>query len=205
MQPDSWERIGISPGAASACRILRGSLEAFRGIIINVACFVSSYSAFILFGVLVVFPLPMYIFVALLHSQFLRHLLLPIQSMFSNIRNQNQPQQHYISRSAANDLETARQGQSWPLPLRLSAGGRLRKGVGNYERDLKKLEHKTNSDLLEKLFWYQEFGSRSAQGFRFSEGETFGTGLIKLRQTLRQSSRSSSSFLQLWYATLCLR
>ncbi|TVY41967.1 hypothetical protein LSUB1_G002428 [Lachnellula subtilissima] len=117
--------------------------------------------------------------------------------MSPNSRDRNQRQQHYVSRPAANDLETARQANLWPLPLRISAGGRLRKGVGNYERDLKKLEHKQHSDLLENLFWYQEFAFGSSHPFRFSESDTFGTALFRLRQTLKRSHRSSSSFLQL--------
>ncbi|TVY39590.1 hypothetical protein LOCC1_G006264 [Lachnellula occidentalis] len=40
--------------------------------------------------------------------------------MFSNSRNRNQKQQHYVSRPA-DDLETARQASLWPLPLRISA------------------------------------------------------------------------------------
>lgn len=120
--------------------------------------------------------------------------------MYANNRLQDQTQQFSVSRSAGNDIETARQNRGWQqLPLRSTAGGRLRNGVGNYEGDLTKIQSKQNVDLLENLFWYQEYGSaRFSQGFRFSEGETFGASVLRFRDTLRQSARSSASSLQLW-------
>ena len=120
-------------------------------------------------------------------------------SMLSSFTRQAEPQQNYVlpqRKPLRNDLEAARQGVSELLPLR--AGGRLKKAVRNLEHDFNHLEKKQRPELREDLFWYQDFGARSPHAFRFSNTDTFATLLIKLRSTLKHSSKSTSSNLQIW-------
>ncbi|KAG9234555.1 hypothetical protein BJ875DRAFT_495741 [Amylocarpus encephaloides] len=118
--------------------------------------------------------------------------------MLSSFTRQAEPQQNYVlpqRKPLRNDLEAARQGVSELLPLR--AGGRLKKAVRNLEHDFNHLEKKQRPELREDLFWYQDFGARSSNAFRFSNTDTFATLLIKLRSTLKHSSRSTTSNLQI--------
>ncbi|RDL40172.1 uncharacterized protein BP5553_00151 [Venustampulla echinocandica] len=120
--------------------------------------------------------------------------------MFSSFTRQNLPQQNYTSRdpsSSGNDLETGRQDQSRTFPLR--AGGRLKKGIKNPEYDFRHLAKRRDPQLTENLFWYQEFGFRSSNPYwyRFSRGDIFATCLVKLRSTLKHSTSSSGSYLQI--------
>lgn len=120
--------------------------------------------------------------------------------MFSSFNSQVQePQRNYIPRKPSrNDLEAGTQNIVGPLPTR-SGGGRLKKGIRNLEHDFNHLERKTNVELSDNLFWYQEFSARSSTAFRFSKSDTFATCLIKLRSTLKQTAKSSpTSHLQLW-------
>jgi hypothetical protein len=93
------------------------------------------------------------------------------------------------------DLEA----QSSPGSLR--DGGRLRNRVPRYEKDLKALKRRKDRELLEGLFWYQEFGSpNSTTRFGFVEDVTFGESLVNFGRCLIDGRKSSAASLQLWLA-----
>ena len=81
-------------------------------------------------------------------------------------------------------------------------GGRLRNRVSHYQKDLRTLAKKKNTeltDLLEGLFWYQEFGSTiSSTGFDFAKHTTFRGSLADLARSLAEAGKSSTTSVQLW-------
>lgn len=94
------------------------------------------------------------------------------------------------------DLEA----QSEPLsPGFARDSGRLRNRVPRYQKDLKALERNKKGELLEGLFWYQDFGPPSSTtSFSFAEDTTFGQSLINLGSALSEARKSSLASLQLW-------
>jgi hypothetical protein len=81
-------------------------------------------------------------------------------------------------------------------------GGRLRNRVSHYQKDLRTLAKKKIpelTDLLEGLFWYQEFGSTtSSTSFDFAKHTSFRGSLTDLAQSLAEAGKSSTTSVQLW-------